>query len=90
MHHDREEEHADTPGSLPQERVEDRENVGTVKPQDYPDAQATDASGSGRPAGRDDQMEDERLHPGAAHGETPASADKDSEAKRQPFNGNEA
>jgi hypothetical protein len=35
-------------------------------------------------------MEDERLNPGAAHGETPASTEPEDEAKRQPFNGNEA
>lgn len=25
-----------TPGGLPQQKVEDRDNVGTVKPEDYP------------------------------------------------------
>jgi hypothetical protein len=28
----------ETPGSRPQEKVEDRPNVGTVEPEDYPEA----------------------------------------------------
>ena len=44
-----------TPGSLPQESVEDRPNVGTVAPKDYPEAQANDASGSEGLAGHDDE-----------------------------------
>ena len=39
----------ETPGSLDQERVEDRPNVGQVSPDDYPEpANAVDVAGSGR------------------------------------------
>lgn len=33
---------APTPGSLPQEKVENRENVSTVRPEDYPKAERED------------------------------------------------
>lgn len=29
----------ETPGGLPQEKVEDRPSIGTVKPEDYPEEQ---------------------------------------------------
>lgn len=58
-------EHTDSPGS---ENVEDRENVGQVKPEDYPlaDRRASDGTGSGEPTKPplDEQMESERLNPG--------------------------
>ncbi|MES2903218.1 MAG: hypothetical protein V4696_03450 [Pseudomonadota bacterium] len=48
---DRNGELNETPGSLPPEQVEDRPNVGTVEPDDYPEARENDAGGSDR--GRD-------------------------------------
>ena len=33
----------DTPGSLPQEKVEDRPSVGIVKPENYPSADRSDS-----------------------------------------------
>lgn len=87
MSEDNNAEASETPGGLPQEKVEDRPNVGTVTPEEYPDAQAKDASGSGRIAGRDDEMENERLNPGSGHGGTPSSAHP---SKRDQFNGGEA
>jgi hypothetical protein len=33
---------AQTPGSLPQAKVEDRESVGTIRPEDYPKAERDD------------------------------------------------
>ena len=62
-------------------------NVGTTTPDQYPDAQAKDASGSGRIAGRDDEIENERLNPGSGHGGTPSAADA---PERDQFNGGEA
>ena len=78
---------SDTPDSLPQGSAEGRPNVGTTSPEQNPDAQDLDASGSGRLAGRDDEMENERLNPGSGHGGTPSSGET---AKRDRFNGNEA
>lgn len=46
----------DTPGSLPPEPVEDRPNVGTVKPGQYPDRQEGSVA--------DADKENERLNPG--------------------------
>lgn len=45
-------ENIKTPGSLPPEKVEDRENVGTVKPENYPreDRAAGDAAAANRGA----------------------------------------
>ena len=48
---------APTPGSLPPQKVEDRENVGTVLPDDYPkkereDGDLTGASNRGRRANK--------------------------------------
>jgi hypothetical protein len=80
-------EPSEAPGGLPQERVEVRPNVGTTTPEQYPNAEDKDASGSGRLAGRDDEMENERLNPGSGHGGTPSSAHP---AKRDQFNGGEA
>ncbi len=82
-----EREPSETPGGLPQERVEDRPNVGTTTPERYPDAQDKDASGSGRLAVRDDETEKERLNPVSGHGATPSSAHVD---KRDQSNGGEA
>lgn len=49
--------------------------------------QDRDASGSGRLAGRDDEMESQRLNPGSGHGSTPRSTDA---PKRDRLNGGEA
>ena len=57
-----------TPGGQPPEPVEDRPNVGMVKPEDYPDRDRT-AGVSDAP--RDDELEHERLNPGSS-GKTPA------------------
>lgn len=56
-----------TPGSIPPEDVEDRPTVGTVKPEDYPDATESDATGSGiqSPPGLDDEMDFKRRNPGS-------------------------
>lgn len=85
--HNSEREPSGTPGGLPREPVDDRPNVGTTTPDQYPDAQDKDASGSGRLAGRDDDMENERLNPGSGHGGTPSSANP---GRRDEFNGGEA
>ena len=85
--HNKDSDSSETRGGLPQERVEDRPNVGTTTPEQYPDAQDKDASGSGRLAGRDDEMETERLNPGSGHGGTPSGAEA---PKRDQFNGGEA
>ena len=55
----------------------------------------TNAEGAVSTAGRDEQMESERLHPGSASGPTPAENKRptktgDGARVRQPFNGNEA
>ncbi len=59
-----------TPGGLPQEPVEDRPNVGTVRPEDYPDAAQSKTggppSGTQSPSSLDEEMEDERRNPGSA------------------------
>ena len=42
-----------TPGGLPQEKVEDRPNVGTVTPDDYPEAEKQaqrDLTEAGKPS----------------------------------------
>ena len=85
--HDSDREPSKTPGGLPQEWLGDGPNVGSTTLEQYPDAQDKDASGSGRLAGRDDEMENERRHPGSGHGGTPSSAHP---AKRDQFNGGEA
>ncbi|WP_162887998.1 hypothetical protein [Sphingomonas mesophila] len=43
----------DTPGGQPQERVEDRPDVGTVTPEDYPEPASGDDLGGGDVAARD-------------------------------------
>lgn len=58
---DRESRTADTGGSLPPEKVEDRPNVGSVKPADYPDP-----AGTVDPRPLDEDKESERLAPGNA------------------------
>lgn len=45
-------EGAPTPGGLPQEDVEDRDNVGIVKPGDYPSDQCASAETAAKRAGR--------------------------------------
>ena len=55
----------------------------------------TNAGGTVSTAGRDEQMESERLHPGSASGPTPVEHERPAKAGdgariRQPFNGNEA
>lgn len=56
----------DTPGSLPPEPVENRPSVGSVTPEDYPDAVESDPTGRGvqSPPGLDDEMDFERRNPG--------------------------
>lgn len=54
---DRNPDNARTPGSLPPERVEDRDNVGTAKPGDYPRTErdggdVTGATNRGHRAGK--------------------------------------
>lgn len=60
-------DNAETPGSLPQEPVENRPSVGTVSPDDYPDAAESDPTGRGvqSPPGLDDDMDFERRNPGS-------------------------
>jgi hypothetical protein len=36
------------PGGLPQEKVEDRPNVGTVRPEDYPEQERVEATPVGK------------------------------------------
>lgn len=57
---------AKTPGGEPPIPVDERENVGTVRPEDYPDAQGTEATGQGiqSPPGLDDEKDFERRNPG--------------------------
>ena len=65
-------DHITTPGGQPPEPVEDRPNVGTVKPEDYPDIDR--AAGVSAPP-KDDEKENERLNPGSA-GKTPDVPDR--------------
>ena len=58
----------DTPGGQPPERVEDRPNVGTVTPEDYPEKDR--AAGVSEPP-LDGEKEYERLNPGSG-GKTPS------------------
>ena len=53
--------HADIPGGQPPEPVEDRPNLGTVKPEDYPE---NDRAGGPSDAPPDAEKEHERLNPG--------------------------
>ena len=69
---DRSVDRSDSPGGLPPEPVEDRPNVGTVKPEDYPDrAESVPGGGAGSgaqsPPGLDEEKDDERRNPGSAH-----------------------
>lgn len=62
---------SDSPGGQPPEPVEDRPNVGTVKPEDYPDrAQGAPGgeagSGTQSPPGLDEEKDYERRNPGSA------------------------
>jgi len=59
----------ETPGGLPPEPVEDRPNVGTVKPSDYPDR---------KQPGPDDDKEEERRNP-ASGSNTPSGPDSGTE-----------
>ena len=56
---------SETPGGLPQEPVEDRPNVGTVSPDDYPDAKD-----GAQPL--DEDKEYERRNPGSGSDFRPA------------------
>lgn len=63
---------SDSPGGQPPEPVEDRPNVGTVKPEDYPDrAESVPGGGAGSgtqsPPGLDEEKDDERRNPGSSH-----------------------
>ena len=62
----------ETPGGQPQERVEDRPNVGEVSPEDYPDP-ASGADLGGDVAGRDGPGESGQNY---APGGTSAGGDK--------------
>ena len=66
MDHDDCSTDAGTPGGQPPEPVEDRPNVGTVRPEDYPE---DDRAISAPPL--DDDREYERLNPGSG-GSPPA------------------
>jgi hypothetical protein len=59
---------ADTPGGQPPEPVEDRPNVGTATPDDYP---KKDRAGTVSDTELDEEKEYERLYPGSG-GKTPA------------------
>ena len=59
---------ADTPGGEPPEPVEDRPNVGTVTPNDYP---KRERAGVVSDKSLDEDKEYERLNPGSG-GKTPA------------------
>jgi len=59
---------ADTPGGQPAEPVEDRPNVGTVTPDDYP---RKDRTGVLSENPLDEEKEHERLNPGSG-GKTPS------------------
>ena len=62
----------DTPGGLKPEKVEDRINVGSATPSDYPDAQAAaSVSGDVSPEKLDDDKEYERLNPGSGSDSVP-------------------
>ncbi len=63
-------ENRSTPGGQPPERVEDRPNVGTVRPEDYP---LEDRAAGRSDAPIDEEKEHERLNP-ASSGKTPAVA----------------
>jgi hypothetical protein len=62
---------SDSPGGQPQEAVEDRPNVSTVKPEDYPDRAESVPGGAGSgtqsPPGLDEEKDYERLNPGSSH-----------------------
>ena len=62
---------SDSPGGLPPEPVEDRPNVGTVRPEDYPDRAESVPGGAGSgtqsPPGLDEEKDYERLNPGSSH-----------------------
>lgn len=51
--------HAPTPGSLPSEKVENRDNVGTATPEDYPkaDREDGDVTATGNKGRRPDQQD---------------------------------
>ena len=62
MSHVPSDERSAIPGGQPQEPVEDRPNVGSVTPEDYPDKDRA-AGLSGPPL--DEEKEQERLNPGS-------------------------
>lgn len=63
----------DTPGGQPQERVEDRPDVGQVSPDDYPEPASGADLGGGDVAGREGPGESGQNY---APGGTSAGADK--------------
>ena len=68
MSHDPTDTATDTPGGQPPEQVQDRPNVGTVKPEAYPVKDR--ASGVSDPP-LDEEKEQQRLNPGSG-GKTPS------------------
>ena len=67
MDHDDRSTNPGTPGGQPPEPVEDRPNVGTVTPEDYP---VEDRAGAIKDPPLDENQEYERLNPGSG-GSTP-------------------
>lgn len=76
---------APTPGSLPPEKVEGRENVGTVRPEDYPeeereDGDVTAAANRGRRADKQGSGPVSGSGAGAGGGGNPEDYDSDPQA----------
>lgn len=76
---------APTPGSLPQEKVANRENVSTVRPEDYPrqdrgDADLSRASNRGRRANKVGSGPVTGSGAGAGGGGNPEDYDTDAQA----------
>lgn len=76
---------APTPGSLPQERAEDRETVGTAKPDDYPkpdrdDGEVTAAANRGHRANKQGSGPVTGSGAGAGGGGDPEDYDDDVQA----------
>lgn len=74
-----------TPGSLPPEKVEDRENVGTAHPEDYPeeereDGDVTAAANRGRRADKKGSGPVSGSGAGAGGGGNPEDYDPDPQA----------
>lgn len=82
---DGEPDRAPTPGSLPQEKVEDRENVSTVRPENYPkverdDGDVTGASNRGKRANKVGSGPVTGSGAGAGGGGNPEDYDSDTQA----------